>query len=471
MSAPSESADLVVIGGGAAGYSAAVEALALGASVVLAEKGTEPGGSSVLSGGSFAFAGTDMQAEAGIEDSEAILRQDLLDDGGDTVDPALVDLYVREQMDCYRWLRELGVGFDQVSHSGGQSRPRSHGVKIRAAFQLIKARAESYPTFTSLLEEPAVSLVLDGGAVRGVVTRDGAGKQTTWTTGAVLLATGGFSRGARPIATFAPELLGARLMGGKWNTGDGLYLAMSAGADLCDVGEIKPTYGVSAELPGYPSEPTLLNGLYRGGIVVNKEGRRFVDESISYKLIGSICLKETDRVGYQIFDQKTMAQSIPDKLVNNYSGGLANGYVRKADTIAEIAEIAGIDVDVLVATVARYNEFAEAGVDSDFGRTSLSSGYGELAKIDSPPYYVYPSTAGVTSTYGGVRVDDHMRVRHVNGSVIDGLWAAGELVGGFHAHGYMSGSSLAKAVIFGRVAAADAVAAVNAARPTLSSER
>lgn len=464
--------DIVVLGGGLAGYCAAVEALDLGASVALIEKGAQPGGSSVRSGGSFAFAGTDLQRRDGIEDSADVLRDDLLEDGGPTVDPTLVELYVREQLGAYHWLRDMGVVFDQVSHSGGQSRPRSHGTKIGPAFEIVRARAEAHPRFQSRQQAVSLRLTLtDGGGVVGLETENIRGERTTWRCSATVLATGGFSRGTKPIATFAPELISARPLGGLWNTGDGLYLAMATGADLRDVGEVKPTYGVSAELPGFPTEPTLLNALYRGGIVVNQQGRRFVDESISYKLIGPICLQQTDGVGYQIFDQKTMDQSIPDKLVNNYTGGLTKGYIRRADSIAELAQAVGLDESTVVDTVSRYNGFVAAGHDGDFGRTSLSSGYGDLTAIDTPPYYVYPSTAGLTSTFGGLRVDDQMQVLHVDGHPIRGLLAAGEVVGGFHARGYMSGSSLGKAVIFGRQAAATACRSLSRAQADATSHR
>lgn len=451
---------VVVIGGGFAGYTVALEALALGATVEIVEKGTYPGGTTLQSGGTFAFAGTDLQAASGIDDSPAILREDLLAVGGPAVDRSLIDLYVRDQLAALEWLRGLGVVFDSVSHSGGQSQPRSHATDIHRAFGIIRSRAESHPHCTLHLDEGATRLILDSTrAVRGVVTVNSAGEESHRLSGAVVLATGGFTRGLRAIATFAPELLAARPLGGRWNTGDGLYLAMAAGADLRDVGEAKPTFGVSADLPGYPADPILLNTLYRGGIVVNSRGRRFVDESISYKLVGQICLEQPAAIGYQIFDAKTMAQSSPYKMVNNFTGGLERGYIREATTIERIARDAGIDEDGLRQTIERYNADTTRGVDQEFGRSSLGTGFGTLAPIDSPPYYVYPSTAGLTSTYGGLRINEQMRVMHVDGTPIGGLWAVGELVGGFHGHGYMSGSSLGKAVIFGRLAAASAVAA------------
>lgn len=449
--------DLLVVGGGLAGYSAALEALQQGARVSLVEAGPIPGGSSVQSGGSFAFAGTDLQVQASVSDSTDILREDLLSDGGEFVNADLVELYTDRQLDTYDWLLNLSVVFDQVSHSGGQSRPRSHGTKIQKTFALLRAEAKKYPTFTETLEEPALRLLANEGVVTGAVTqgRDGEVARTALAT---ILTTGGFSRSRRAVGTFRPELLHARPMGGPHNNGDGLYMAMALGADLCEVGEVKPTFGVSADTPGMPEEPTLINALYRGAIIVNKDGHRFVDESISYKIIGPICLNQPDGVGFQIFDEKVMAFSIPDKLVNNYSGALERGYILQADTIAKLAQIIGIEPAQLELTIEKYNESVSRGLDEEYGRSSLSSGFGELATIDSPPFYAFPSTAGLTSTFGGLRVDDRMRVLHVAMSPIPGLFAAGEIVGGFHGHGYMSGSSLGKAVIFGRVAAEAALA-------------
>lgn len=468
-------APVVVLGGGLAGYCAALEAADAGANVVVIDKATEPGGSTLHSGGSFAFAGTDLQAAHGIEDDPELLRRDLLQGGGRQIDPDLVELYVEHQLDAYDWLRTRGVEFDGVSLSGNQSAPRSHGVNIRRTHALLRAAATAQPGVTEVVATVTESLVLDGDRVVGVVTRDTAGNRITRPAQAVVLATGGFTRSARAIATFAPHLIDARRMGGADNTGDGLYLAMSAGGDLADIGTVKATFGVTADVDGMPEAPTLLNAIYRGGIVVNTEAQRFVDESISYKIIGGICLSQPHGIGYQIFDERVMEQTIPDKLVNNYRRAMNLGYLRKADSIEALAPLVKLDPAALVATVQRYNSGVRAGHDRDFGRSSLSGGFGTLPCIDRAPFYAYPSTAGLTSTYGGLRVDTGMRVGHVLGGSIPGLLAAGEIVGAFHGNAYMSGSSLGKCVIFGRVAGATAAGVgddnLSTHRPELATHR
>jgi fumarate reductase flavoprotein subunit len=456
-------APVVILGGGLAGYAAAIEAADCGAEVVLVEKAAKPGGSTVLSGGSFAFAGTDLQERQGIEDTSELLRRDLLQGGGDQCDPELVELYVDRQLAAYEWLRSLGVEFDGVSLSGNQSVPRSHGVDIGRAFERVRASAATYGSVTVLAGESAERLLQDDGVVAGVLTR-GSNGLTKRPAAAVVLATGGFSRGDRAIRTFAPHLVKARRMGGEGNTGDGLFLAMAVGAELSDVGGLKGTFGVTADVPGMPKKPTLLNALYRGGIAVNSDARRFVDESISYKLISGVCLEQVGGLGIQIFDQNVMEQTIPGKLVNNYGGALERGYLMVADTIRGVAQAAGLDPDALEATVDRYNVGVTAGDDQEFGRTHLSNGYGERVRIDRAPFYAYPSTAGLTSTYGGIRVNPRMQVAHVLGGSVPGLFAAGEIVGGFHGNSYMSGSSLGKSVVFGRTAGA-AAAALAASAP------
>lgn len=149
---------------------------------------------------------------------------------------------------------------------------------------------------------------------------------------------------------------------------------------------------------------------------------------------------------------------MPSPTAADFEGALKKGLVKKADSIRELAATVQLDAEKLHQTVERYNEDAKQGQDSAFGRCSLGrtnvgKGWGEMVPIDKPPFYIYPCTTAVLATYCGLRVTGDMEVVDVMGERIDGLYAAGEIVGGFHGSGYMSGSSLSKSVIFGRVAA------------------
>jgi succinate dehydrogenase/fumarate reductase flavoprotein subunit len=138
----------------------------------------------------------------------------------------------------------------------------------------------------------------------------------------------------------------------------------------------------------------------------------------------------------------------------------AQGQVIAAPTLAELAAKIGIDPVALAKTIDTYNTFVDQGKDLQFGRDGLSTHYGALARIDTAPFYAYPSKSVIVATYCGVSVDPQMRVRDVFGAIIPNLYAAGEVIGGLHGRAYMTGSSLGKASIFGRLAGRSAVGAV-----------
>jgi fumarate reductase flavoprotein subunit len=453
------SCDVLVLGGGLAGHVVALIASELGSTVTILEKTAEPGGSAVMSGGSFAFAGTDLQERQGIEDSPDALRQDMFSTGKNFNDPVMVDVYIREQLDAFEWLRGLGVSFDRVTLSSNQSRPRTHGTNAPRMFEAVRKAVLSKRAVTYVPNAPALRLMRNAGRVCGVRVAAGTEDKVFRAAKSVVIATGGFSRSDRLIRQFAPDLAPAAPLGGQGNTGDGIYMGMELGADLSDMGHVKGTFGTSLSGGGRPEKRLLLIALYRGAVVVNAEGERFADESISYKTIGDLCLKQPGAVSFQIFDSRIMAQSRADILVNDYRGALENGYIYEARTLEELARKAGIPAHRLVASIEAYNSDIRGGRDSRFGRSSLGNGVGEPVAIAAPPFYAFPCTTGLPSTYGGLRVDGNMRVLNVYEEPIPGLLAAGEVLGGFHGGGYISGASLAKTVISARVAGRTAAGA------------
>jgi fumarate reductase flavoprotein subunit len=445
--------DVVVVGGGLAGHVTAMSAAEAGAEVLVLEKASVPGGNAVYSGGSFAFAGTDMQRQQGIADSPEELRADMLDVGGHQNDPALVEVYIREQLPAYEWLRDVGVVFDRLTLSSSQSRPRSHGVDAPRMFEAIRAAAQKIPRIAYEGDVRARQLLRRDGRVTGVLVERAEGQQQIQARCGVVLATGGFSRSRSMLQTFAPALVNAAPLGGDGATGDGHVMGRALGADLADMGFVKGTFGTSAGPPFSPEPRILLIPLFKGALIVNSRGERFADESLSYKILGDLCLGQPDALGFQIFDADIMAQSRPTYPVNDFKGALARGYLRMANTLEELASAVGIDPAATAASVHRYNaDVRRDGRDGVFGRASLGHGSGTLVEIASPPFYIYPCTTGLPSTYGGLRVDPAMRVIDVFDAPVPGLFAAGEVVGGFHGAGYISGSSLAKTVICARVA-------------------
>ncbi|NDZ80871.1 FAD-dependent oxidoreductase [Streptomyces sp. SID10853] len=440
--------DLVVLGSGIAGQTTATTAAEAGLDVLLVEKQPTLGGTSTMSGGWFAFSGTPEQAEEGIEDSADLFRRDLLEGGRHLNDLALVDAYLTHQQAAYGFLKGHQVRFREVAISSGMSAARGHNSEIRGVLATLHA-AFVAAGGTTRTDTAAQRLLTDGGRVVGVRAQGPDGPVELYGRRGVVLATGGFSRGAEMLKIFAPEQLAAIPYGGRGNVGDGLRMAWRLGAGMADMSFVAATYGSHPDTGEEFHE--LLTAYYLGAIVVNTDGRRFVDESIDYKALGRAVLDQPDGLGVQVFDSRVRAQShrgIPLKDMDTLQ---ELGHLHQAGTLEEAARLAGVAPDALVATVERYNLAVAGRATDEQGRTGLCNGVGTLPPIDAPPYYAYPAKALMTTTYCGVTVTPDARVTTVDGEPIDGLYAVGEVVGGFHGATYITGTSLGKGVVFGHL--------------------
>ncbi|WP_415821129.1 flavocytochrome c [Bordetella tumbae] len=448
-------ADVVVVGGGLAGFACALQAAQDGADVILLEKLGEIGGSSAMSGGCLAFAGTDLQKAASIEDSSELLYADLIEVGKHENDPALVRAYVDHQLETYDWLKQAGVEFSPVMEtSSGQSVPRVHTVDPADTVRALAGRAKDTGKVRLLLNTSALRLIRDAhGTVVGVSAEREGNTFTASGKHGVVLASGGFCKNPELVHRYAPQYDDAVFIGGEGNVGDGLKMALLIGADCRDMIYIKGTYGK------HPTDETnhhSLLAVYKGAIAVNQDGKRYVDESISYKLLGDACITQPYGATFQIFDHPIMQSGDNAVRILDIERRLEEGLVIQADTIEALAEQIEVPAHVLIDTVNTYNGYVDAGHDPDFGRAHLVHQHGELVRIETGPFYAYPSTAAVYGTYCGLCVDAAMHVLDVYGDVIPGLYAAGEMVGGLHGAAYMTGSALGKAAIFGRIAARSA---------------
>jgi fumarate reductase flavoprotein subunit len=454
--------DVIVVGGGLAGHCAALTAAEAGANVALVEKQATVGGSTVLSGGFFALAGTPLQQAAGIRDDSETLLADLRKLGEGAADDDLLRAYADGQGELHRWLTGQGVVFSAIELSAGQSVARSHSSDPVSVIETLGARVRNAGSITVSTNTAARRLSSDAaGEVDGIVLDTDAGEREVRTRRGLVLASGGFSRSDEMLRIFAPAQIAALKLGGAGNTGDGLRMAWKLGAGFRDMGYIKGTFGAYPE--SRPGDHEILLMFYVGAIILNKHGRRFTDESDSYKIIGDACLVQPDRLGFQVFDENIRANASAGVPLFDPASALARGHVLQAASLARLADRCGIDRAALSQTIARYNAGVDAGVDPDFGRRGLCNGAGVLTRIERPPFYAYPSTTAVLSTYCGLTVDPQARVLDVFGAVIPRLYAAGEIMGGFHGPSYMTGSSLGKAAFFGRVAGRNAARLHNSA--------
>jgi fumarate reductase flavoprotein subunit len=455
-------ADIVVIGAGAAGLAAACEAAEKGLSVLVLEKEPMPGGSSIICGGQMSFAGTPDQKGKGIEDSPELFTKDLLEVGQHVNNPELIKVFMDLNLDTYNWLKAKGIKIDDPRPSSGMSVPRSHQVSpVQVITQLQKFATEKGVTVRT--QSPALRLVYDDAAKKicGVTVKVRNRTSAISAKKGVLLAAGGYSRNPDMLGQYTPLMRKAKVIAGVGTTGDGIKMALAYGADFIDTPYVKATYGLTMNPSTFMED--FMQYHYRGAIIVNKAGKRIVDESISYKLVGDAALAQPDGCGFQVFDSavreaeyKLVRFDTPEKIKKFED---RPGVIFSGGTIGEVAEKAGIDPGTLEETVKKYNGYVKNGEDPEFGRKSLSGGYGKPVPIDKPPYYVMPATAAVIATYCGLRITPKAEVVDVFGDLIPGLYAAGEMIGGFHGAAYMTGTAFCKAVVFGRIAARSIAAA------------
>jgi flavocytochrome c len=460
--------DVLILGAGIAGLCAALSAAEAGADVLLLEKTAHVGGSSAMAGGGFAFSGTDLQQEAGVPDSPEAFRQDLLKSGRNLSNPALVNAFIENQLETYNFLREHRVKFQLSPGLPGAVR-RAHGTGTGTAVTALHMEVLANHRIKFFSKSAGQRLRRSPGIRRVDVAYVLFGDREVEidVAGGVVLATGGFSRSAELLQAFAPELTASLKHGGVGNTGDGLIMAADLGAGLADLGFVSGSLG--AAICNYPNAakrsdevaPFLFSFLI-GGILVNKHGLRFAKEDQGYKALGTLGMEQPEGICFQIFDQKLKEKSGRSDSVNNFEEGLIGGYIQRADVIGDLAVKMGIDPSSLEATITRYNMDARAGIDAQYGRKAA------LTPLDTPPYYIAATANAVTSTYGGIAVNGDMAVVDWFGERIEGLFAAGEVVGGFHGAGFYSASSLSSSATFGRLAGKIAAAAVSPRKHALN---
>ena len=292
--------DVVIVGAGGAGLAAAIEAADTGAETMLLEKQASMFDcSSALSAGVLSFAGTDFQRKFGIEDSNGKLYQDIMDVGEWKNDPELVSAYINNQLDTYNWLTKLGVKWDACIRGAGMSVPRGHSVDPVQLIRILTEAAKKRGVM--ILYQARVTGLLSNEEKRVAGVRV---EETTVTTlvkarKGVVLATGGFSRDTERLRSLEPRYVTLCIAtSGKGHTGDGHRMAKELGAYERDIEYVKPSFGEHVTGTSVVEYSFLY---YYGAIIVNKKGKRYVNESLSYKDIGVATLDQPDGIGLQIF--------------------------------------------------------------------------------------------------------------------------------------------------------------------------
>ena len=445
------SCDVLVVGGGGAGVSAAAMAAGAGANTILIEKEAWLAGSSSLALGTLYGANTQMQKEKGVEDSAEDFLAYLLRRGGDKLDRDIQVMCSEEFGKTIDWLREdLHVPFkDTLSLKGTDTVARAHNCK-NSAYDALSA-------VTALAREngvqfhfgmPAESLVVDNGAVTGVLARSGAGELVEYSAKKTIMATGGFCRNPEMIDKYMPDYSGVYTEVGVGLTGEGLQMGLDIGADYVGHGG---TNGILA----CPVEPGQSKLISTKAMWVNSAGERFANEGGQTHDIYYQVAHFPDQKFFAVYDQ-AMYDALDSGLKANFDRGLKSGVFAKGETAAEAAETLGIPGQVLQASLDAYNEMARAGEDTQFKKKAAN-----LVPIEKAPFYVLTMGVCTHGSFGGYHVNTDLQVLDTSGNPIPNFYSAGEVCcGSFIYDDYPSGGcGLNWSYTSGRLAGQKAAAA------------
>ena len=440
------STDIVIIGAGGAGMTAAIKAAQAGKDVILLEKMPYAGGNTTKATGGMNAAETHYQAEQGIEDSVEQFIEDTMKGGHDINDIDLVTAMAENSAEGIDWLDSIGAPLPKVSFSGGATNPRIHapedgsGVGAYLVTAFLKKLDEL--NVNIMYDTKATNLITLEGAVIGVQAESPTTFYTIYAD-AVILATGGFGNNEDMIVEYRDDLKGTVTTSAPGITGDGILMAEAVGADLVDIDQIQlhPTVEQGTSM--------LITESVRGdgAILVNQDGKRFTNELLTRDVVSAAELEQPGSYAYIIFDQR-LRDGL--KAIEKY---VSTGITKQADTIEGLAEQLEIDPATLAETLATWNKYVADQNDPDFGRDT-----GMENDLSVAPYYAIKIAPGIHHTMGGVHIDTDARVIDTNGNVIPGLFAAGEVTGGVHGGNRIGGNAVADIVVFGTIASESAIA-------------
>ena len=482
-------ADVVVIGAGGAGMTAAMTAADAGQKVVILESQAMVGGNSARATGGMNAAKTVYQDEnefdqaAGVEktlataaekyadnetitalaktvseqwaayqanptgyfDSVELMELDTMVGGKGINDPELVKTLCEGTADAIDWLDENGITLHNVSSFGGASVKRIHRP-VNEEGKVVSVGAYMIPLLQENCEKRGIDIVLNttvdtiltdaNGAAVGVSGTDKDGNTVVVNAKSVILATGGFGANLDMVTQYKPELAGFMTTNAAGAQGQGIEMATAIGAGTVDMDQIQIHPTVEANTAALITEG--LRG--DGAILVNANGERFIDEVGTRDVVSAAEIAQPGSYSWLIVDQ---AMADASSVIQGY---IKKGYTKTGATYEELAKELDVDPAAFANTMETWNGYVEAKNDPDFGRTSFAN------PLNNGPYYAIKVTAGVHHTMGGVIINSATEVLKEDGTVIPGLFAAGEVTGGVHGANRLGGTAVADFVVFGRIA-------------------
>ena len=486
-------ADVVVVGAGGAGMTAAITAAAEGKSVVILESQSMVGGNSVRATGGMNAGKTVYQDEnefdesAGVEktlktaaekyadnetitalaktvseqwaayqanptgyfDSVELMELDTMIGGKGINDPELVETLCANSADAIDWLDEHGITLHDVSSFGGASVKRIHRP-VNAEGKTVSVGSYMIPLLEENCKKAGVQILLNttaneiltdaNGAAAGIKATGSTGETVTVNAKAVVLTTGGFGANLDMVVKYKPELKGFMTTNAAGIQGQGIEMAEAIGAATVDMDQIQIHPTVEANTAALITEG--LRG--DGAVLINAEGKRFIDEVGTRDVVSAAEIAQTGSYSWLVVDQAMVDAS---SVIQGY---IKKGYTVTGETYEELGKAMGVDAAAFAETMEKWNGYVEAKNDPDFGRTSFAN------PLNTAPYYAVKVTAGVHHTMGGLKINANTEVLNEKGEVIPGLFAAGEVTGGVHGANRLGGNAVADFTVFGRIAGAAA---------------
>ena len=485
-----ETVDVVVVGAGGAGMTAAITATDAGKKVIVVESQPIAGGNSVRSTGGMNAAKTPYQDKnefkeaAGVEktlataaekfadnatitalaatvksqwdayqanpqgyfDSVELMELDTMIGGKGKNNPELVKALAENSADAIEWLASIGAEVKNVGAFGGASVKRIHRP-VNADGKVTAVGAYIVPILEKNLQDRNVQFLFDTTA-NEIIMKDGKavgikgtgkdGHKVTINAKSVVIATGGFGANAEMVEKYKPELKGFATTNAEGAQGQGIDMATAVGAATVDMDQIQIHPTVHIEEDG--NAHLITEGLRGdGAILVNTEGKRFYDEVSTRDKVSAAIIAQPEKSAWLIVDQSMVDKSAV------IAGYIKSGYTVTGATYEELAKAMGVDEATFTSTMNTWNQAVEAKSDAEFGRTSFAN------PLTTAPYYAIKITPAVHHTMGGIVINPKAEVLNEKGEAIPGLFAAGEVTGGVHGANRLGGNAVADFVVFGRI--------------------
>ena len=440
------SCDIVVVGAGGAGLCAAVEAASQGCKVIVVEKQGIVGGNTNYSTGGINAAETSIQRSLGIYDSKELFYDDTMKGGHYLNDSSLVRSFVENGPLTIDWLISLGTDLSDVGLMGGSSVKRTHrpqgGTAIGPHLMKVLKEAAHTRNVEIRTHNKVTGLITQNNRISGVNVEKKDGSTYSILAKVVIIATGGFGANLEMVTRYCPTLRGMATLNHQGATGDAFTWIKAVGGYLIDLDKIQihPT----SEYVNHILITEAVRG--NGAILVNSDGQRFVNEMQTRDSVSAAILSQRGGMAFLLFDQQ-VRQSLAS--IETYQN---QGVLISATTIAELADKMGINRQTLTSTMSRYTEMQLNGKDDDFGRAASAM----TAPLNVPPFYAVGVTPAIHHTMGGIKVDPDMHVLREDGTVLPGLYAAGEVTGGLHGANRLGCNGVGDVVVNGKIAGRNA---------------